>query len=108
MGMPVRSRLLLLLVAATSTLPVSPRVLAGQSDPRIAKLNALISAYDSLGQISGAVLVAEQGRVLLRRGAGYSDRELSVAARPEHRFLIGSLTKAFTAVLALKQVARGV
>jgi CubicO group peptidase (beta-lactamase class C family) len=106
--MPIRSRFLrALLVVATSTSLVSPRVLAAQSDPRIAKLNALISAYDSLGQLSGAVLVAERGRVLLRRGAGYSDRELNVAVRPEHRFLIGSLTKAFTAVLTLRQVAHG-
>src|SRR4026208_2487119 len=96
-----------LLVVATSALLVSPRVLSAQSEPRIAKLNALISAYDSLGQLSGAVLVAERGRVLLRRGAGYSDRELNVAVRPEHRFVIGSITKGFTAVLALREVARG-
>ncbi|HEV8363833.1 MAG TPA: serine hydrolase [Gemmatimonadaceae bacterium] len=80
---------------------------AQRTDARIAKLKALMGAYASLGDISGVVLVAERGRVLMRRAVGYSDREFDITARPEHRFVIGSITKGFTAVLTLQQVARG-
>ncbi|MGH7712148.1 MAG: serine hydrolase domain-containing protein, partial [Gemmatimonadaceae bacterium] len=80
---------------------------AQRQDARIPKLDALMDAYASLGEISGAVLVAERGRVLLRRGIGLSDREFNVSLRAEHRFGIGSITKGFTAVLVLRHAARG-
>ena len=78
-----------------------------QPDPRPARIAALLRAYDGLEQLSGAVLVAERGKILFRGGFGFSDRELRVPVAPEHRFLIGSLTKAFTATLVLQEVARG-
>jgi CubicO group peptidase (beta-lactamase class C family) len=76
-------------------------------DPRTARLDSLIDSYARLGQLSGSVLVVERGHVLLRRGVGMSDRELGVPARPDHRYVIGSITKAFTAALVLRQVDRG-
>jgi CubicO group peptidase (beta-lactamase class C family) len=76
-------------------------------DPRPARIDALLRAYAALDQLSGAVLVAERGTILFRGAFGFSDREFQVPAAPEHRFLIGSLTKAFTAVLTLQEVARG-
>ncbi|MGH7694500.1 MAG: serine hydrolase [Gemmatimonadaceae bacterium] len=100
----LRRSVLRLAIAACSI--ASPGA-AQPTDARIAKLNALMDAYASLGDIGGVVLVAERGRVLMRRGLGYSDREFNVPARPEHRFVIGSITKGFTAVLTLRQVARG-
>jgi CubicO group peptidase (beta-lactamase class C family) len=76
-------------------------------DPRPARIAAVLRAYAALEQLSGAVLVAERGSILFRGGFGFSDRELRVPVAPEHRFLIGSLTKAFTATLLLQEVARG-
>jgi CubicO group peptidase (beta-lactamase class C family) len=96
------ARISVVLVASIASAAVAQR-----PDARVAKLNALMDAYASLGDISGVVLVAERGRVLVRRGLGYSDWEFKVAARPEHRFVIGSITKGFTAALILRQVAAG-
>src|SRR5215216_5147028 len=88
-----------LAVVAPTVVAARPAACQAQRDSRIAKLKALVDAYVSLEQLSGVVLVAERGRILLRRGVGYSDREMNVAAKPEHRFVIGSITKGFTAVL---------
>lgn len=61
-----------------------------------------IQAYDQGDMFSGAVLVAVGGRPVLRRGVGLADRELGVAATPEMKFRIGSITKQFTATAVLQ------
>jgi CubicO group peptidase (beta-lactamase class C family) len=100
------SRLALWLsIASPGAAPPAPA--QRQLDPRPARIGALLRAYADLDQLSGTVLVAERGAILFRGAFGFSDRELRVQAAPEHRFLIGSLTKAFTAVLALQEVASG-
>jgi len=54
-----------------------------------------------------AVLVARQGKILFSQGYGQADREGSVAATPETRFRIGSMTKQFTAAAILKLASEG-
>lgn len=76
-------------------------------DARVARIDLLMQAYSDLGQFSGVVLVAEAGRVLYRAGLGLANRELGVDASPDSRFVIGSMTKAFTALLVLQQVHEG-
>jgi D-alanyl-D-alanine carboxypeptidase len=61
-----------------------------------------IAAYDQAGVFSGAVLVAANGQPVLRRGVGLANRELGVAAAPEMKFRIGSITKQFTATAILQ------
>jgi len=99
--------LLMLFNVLPHSSPVYPQKREGQADVRSEQIAALLHAYADLDQLSGAVLVAERGRILFRGGFGFSDKELSVKAAPEHRFLIGSMTKAFTAVLVLQEVAAG-
>jgi len=95
-----------LLILALSNL-VFPQNQKRNSDPRRERIGGLLRAYANLDQLSGAVLVAERGKILFRGAFGFSDRQLRVGAAPEHRFIIGSLTKAFTAVLTLQEVANG-
>lgn len=71
------------------------------------RIGELLGQYAHLGQLSGAVLVAEGGRVVYRGAFDHADRELDVAMQPTHRFLIGSNTKAFTAMVVLQEVAAG-
>jgi CubicO group peptidase (beta-lactamase class C family) len=105
------SRVVLALALLTCTLSsqrsVYPQKATRHPDVRPARIAALLRAYADLDQLSGAVLVAERGKILFRGAFGFSDRELGVKAAPEHRFLIGSMTKAFTAVLTLQEVAAG-
>ena len=70
-----------------------------------ARLDQYLTARAQLGQFSGAVLVAHEGKVLLRKGYGYANLEHLVPVTPETKFEIASLTKAFTA-FAVNALAR--
>ncbi len=66
--------------------------------------NQLEQRFDSYAQAerySGAVLVAQDGDILLSKGYGMADREAGVANGSDTRFRIGSLTKQFTAMVVL-------
>jgi CubicO group peptidase (beta-lactamase class C family) len=72
-----------------------------------ARINELVSHYQQCGYLSGAVLVAEHGKVIYAKGVGDADRQSHTPNTPQTRFGIASITKQFTAVLVLKQVAKG-
>ena len=61
-------------------------------------LGGLVAAH----QFSGAVLIAEHGRVLLRAGFGLADQARHEPNTPSTRFRIASLTKQFTAMAVLQ------
>ncbi|QRK11721.1 serine hydrolase [Archangium violaceum] len=71
------------------------------------ELDALVDAHTRLGLFSGAVLVARQGRVLLRKAYGLANHELGQPMRPETVFRIGSVGKSFTALAVMRLVAMG-
>jgi CubicO group peptidase (beta-lactamase class C family) len=56
---------------------------------------------------SGGVLVAKDGRLLLRRAYGLADREQRIPNTLRTRFRIGSMNKMFTAVAVLQLVETG-
>jgi CubicO group peptidase (beta-lactamase class C family) len=51
---------------------------------------------------SGAVLVAQNGKILLAKGYGFANLEWRIPNTPQTRFRIGSLTKQFTATLIMQ------
>ena len=55
-----------------------------------------------MGGFSGAVLVAREGRVILRKGYGFSDVERRVPFTPATQHLVASVSKMFTAMAALE------
>lgn len=54
-----------------------------------------------------AILVAKDGNVLYKKGFGYADIKHKIAATPETKFRIGSVTKQFTAAAILKLQENG-
>ena len=72
-----------------------------------ARINTVATRYADYGYLSGSVLVAKHGRVIYERGFGEADRERHVPNTPQTKFGIASLTKQFTAVLVLQEVAEG-
>lgn len=68
------------------------------------KLEALMDGYKERG-FSGSVLVAKDGKALLKKGYAMADREAKRANAPDTLFDIGSVTKTFTAagILRLEQ-----
>lgn len=71
---------------------------------KVNKIDRLLQLYDSFGEISGAVLVAQDGRIIYKSAFGYANQELAVKNTVETKFRIGGLTKQFTAVMILQLV----
>jgi D-alanyl-D-alanine carboxypeptidase len=66
-----------------------------------------IDNLDASQSFSGAVLVAVDGKPVLRRAVGEANREWHVANTVDTRFRIGSATKTFTGVAILRLVDEG-
>lgn len=93
------SRVTLLLVIAVSAYGCKPR--------RTASLNSYLDAVEAQGAWSGAVLVAEGGRVLLERASSPANSPVGQRYTPDIPFPIASITKTFTATAVLQQVEAG-
>ncbi len=65
------------------------------------KLNEYLDAAASVNQFHGSVLVARAGETLVHKGYGFADVEHQVKNEPDTRYLIGSVTKQFTAAVVL-------
>lgn len=70
-------------------------------------LDKLVDAYAQLGRFRGAVLVARNKKILLRKAYGMADESNRRPNTPETRFLIASLTKTFTAVAIMQLAEQG-
>lgn len=71
------------------------------------RIDALVNEYAARHRFMGSVLVAEQGRIILSKGYGLADVENNVPNTPETKFMIGSITKQFTAMLVTQLAEKG-
>ena len=67
----------------------------------IAKADTYLSKLTKGSRFSGSVLMARNGKVLIRKGYGEADREKHLVNTAQTKFRIGSLTKQFTAMAIL-------
>ena len=74
---------------------------------KAAKIDELVRKYQEYGQFNGSILVAENGRVIYKKGHGYANMEWKIPNEPDTKFRIGSVTKQFTAALILQLVEQG-
>jgi hypothetical protein len=77
------------------------------TDEVIAGVKDFLRKDAAANRFSGAVLVAKDGRVLLRRAYGLADRDRRIPNALRTRFRIGSMNKMFTAVAILQLVEAG-
>lgn len=77
---------------------------AEESNERVA---AVIRGFHAQGQFNGSVLVAQVGKIIYSDAFGTADVDRAVPNELDTRFRIASVTKGFTAVLALQAVERG-
>lgn len=99
--MPARpSRIPLLLVPAL----LAPGPLSAQAAAEVDRLLAPFSAGNSPG---ATILIIQDGRVLLKKGYGLADLRTRAPIGPETPFLLGSLSKAFTAMAVMILAERG-
>ncbi|MEO1137198.1 MAG: serine hydrolase domain-containing protein [Pseudomonadota bacterium] len=97
--------LFLSLQSACSSTAFSTASNSGQSLQN--DFEAIIESYVADDQFAGSVLIAAEGDVIYTAGSGVIDRELNVPASADQRFVIGSITKGFTAALILQLVEEG-
>ena len=101
-------------VTAPARLPAlgqTPPATQAQKPPTdavfVEKARAAIQKYVADNRFSGTVLVARNGKPILREGVGIANREMNIAAKPETIFRLGSITKQFTAAAIMQLVEQG-
>jgi CubicO group peptidase (beta-lactamase class C family) len=71
------------------------------------KIDALIRLYAEDGYLNGAVLVAENGKIIYQKAFGLANLEWSIPNRVECKFEIYSIAKQFTSMLIMQLVEEG-
>lgn len=87
------------LETATSSFPSNQQI--------IFKANTYLSKLTKARLFSGSVLIARNGKILVREGYGEADREKHLVNTVQTKFRLGSLTKQFTAMAILILQAQG-
>jgi CubicO group peptidase (beta-lactamase class C family) len=80
---------------------------AESPNPLAWRIDDLIGGYVAEQSFAGSVLVARAGEILFEGGYGLADPERNVPNTPDTRFMIGSITKQFTAMLVTQLVEAG-
>ena len=71
------------------------------------KLSETMQTYHNYNMFDGAVLVAENGKVIYKEAFGLANREWNIPNKTDTKFMIGSVSKPLTATLMLIQVQKG-
>ena len=71
------------------------------------RIDSLVAQYADNAEFAGSVLVVKSGKLLLKKGYGYSHTEQLTPHEPNTIFNIASLTKPFTAALILRLAEDG-
>lgn len=71
------------------------------------RMERYISSFPEHQEFQGVILVAHKGKIIFHKGYGLANREFDIPAGPNTKFQVGSITKAFTAILALKMAEIG-
>ena len=74
---------------------------------KAAKIDKFVSQYADCCSFSGTVLVSDHDKVIFKKGYGLANREWNVPNTPDVKFRLGSITKQFTSMLIVQQVAKG-
>lgn len=73
----------------------------------VARMEQIVQSYVDGKRFMGAVLVAQNGKVLIDKGYGSANLEWDIPDSPSTKFRLGSITKQFTAASILLLEERG-
>ena len=71
------------------------------------QLDKIMNEYHNYNMFDGSVLVAENGKIIYKAAFGLANREWDIPNTTDTKYMIGSVSKPFTAVLMLIQVQKG-
>ena len=75
---------------------------AAVAQDKAKQLDQMVQAYFDVGQFHGSALVAQNGKVIFKKGYGMANYEWDIPIKPDTKFRLGSITKQFTATLILQ------
>jgi len=75
----------------------------GQSE----RISTILDEIDSKEHLSGVVLVGQDGQIIFQKAYGTANQSFGIKNNFDTKFLIGSLTKQFTAMLVMQHVETG-
>lgn len=74
---------------------------------KVKLIDDLMQKYVANGKFNGTVLVADQGKVIFKKGYGLANMEWNIPNEPDTKFRLGSITKQFTSMLIMQLVEQG-
>ena len=74
---------------------------------KAAQIDEVMTLANKYRLFNGSVLVAEDGKVIYKKGLGLANMEWNIPNTPETKFRLGSITKQFTATLIMQLVEQG-
>lgn len=77
------------------------------SQTKATKIDALLNQYFKFQEFNGSALVAEEGKIIYKKGFGMANMEWNIPNSPDTKFRLGSVTKQFTAMLIMQLVEDG-
>lgn len=95
------------IIAAFFCIACFPDLHAQQDDSITQKLNEYLLTANKVNKFNGNALITQRGRILLQKSYGYKNYTTRVLNDSNTIFLIGSVTKQFTALVILKLQEEG-
>lgn len=104
---PARALMRSLIVCAMILAALQSPGFAQSPVQKAARIDEVMTIANKYRLFNGSVLVAENGKVIYKKGFGLANMEWNIPNAPETRFRLGSITKQFTAALILQLVDQG-
>ena len=96
-----------LLVFAGQSAAVAQKAKALAKASKAAQIDEVMTLANKYKLFNGSVLVAENGKVIYKKGLGMANMEWNIPNTSETKFRLASITKQFTAMAVLQLVAQG-
>jgi len=71
------------------------------------RVDRYIASFPKYEEFHGVILAAAGNKVYLHKGYGLASLEYNIPNIPDTKFQVGSISKAFTAILVLKMIEKG-
>src|SRR5688572_10514392 len=71
------------------------------------KIDELVNAHMAVNGFSGSVLLAREGKPLVKKGYGFANAEWRIPNATNTKFRIGSITKQFTSMIVMQLREQG-
>ena len=86
---------------------VNQEIVAQKTTDYEKKIDKVIKPFKDFHMFNGTILVAKNGEIIYEKGIGQANMEWQIDNKPDVKFVIGSMSKSFTATLVLKMVEDG-